>query len=131
MGRLWTKFNNLRFTPMKNNIRLDLDHHNKTRVEYFLNSVDEKLEQVPFDVQDLNRADNVIAAFKFIGKDRSISITVIFADSYFDANGIATENSFQKMPNTNWTVNGDILFVVESADDDVVSEMLSLFAGRE
>jgi hypothetical protein len=116
---------------MKNNISLDLDHRNKTRVEHFLNSVGEKLEQISFDARELNRADEIIAAFKFVGKDRSLSITVIFADSYFDASGIATANSFQKGPNTNSTVNGDILFVVESADEDTVNEMLSHFAGRE
>jgi hypothetical protein len=117
--------------PTKNNITLDLNHHNKTRVEYFLNSVDEKLEQIPFNPQDLTHAEDIIAGFKFKGTDVSILVTVIFARTYFHASEIETANSFRKLPNTGSTINGDILFVVESTDEDVVSNMLGHFAGRE
>jgi hypothetical protein len=116
---------------MKNTITLDVDHHNKTRVEYFLNAVDEELEQIPFDAHHWLHVDNIVAGFKFRGTARNTLITVIFATSYFHANDIGTANSLQKIPNTKWTVNGDILFVVESVDEDIVSDILSLFAGRE
>lgn len=115
----------------KNNITLDLNHYDTQRVEYFLNSVDAKLEQVLFDVQDLSHDDDIIAGFKFKDMDTSLSITVIFATSYSHANDIATANSFRTIPNTNCTINGSILFVVESVDKDAVSDILSLFAGRE
>jgi hypothetical protein len=116
---------------MKNNITLNINHSEKTRVEHFLNNVDGKLEQIPFDVRGLSHADDITAGFKFKGIDHSIFITVIFAMSYFHANDIATANSFHKKPNTNCTINGAILFVVESTDERVVSEILSLFAGKE
>jgi hypothetical protein len=116
---------------MKNNITLNLNHSEKTRVEYFLNSVDAQLEQIPFDVRDLSHADDIIAGFKFKGTDGSMFITVIFATSYFHANDIATANSFHKKPHTNCTINGAILFVVESTDERAVSQILSLFAGKE
>ena len=34
-------------------------------------------------------------------------------------------------PDINWTINGSILFGVDSVDDDTSSQMLSFFAGRE
>src|SRR5688572_6119304 len=117
--------------PAKNNITLELDHHDKKRIEYFLNNVDEKLEQIPFDVRNLNHADDIIAGFKFKGIDLPISVTVIVATSYSHADEIATANSFYKIPNTRCTINGYLLFVVESTDESAVSNMLSFFAGRE
>jgi hypothetical protein len=115
---------------MKNNITLDITHSEKKRVEYFLNSVGGDLEQMPFDAQELNHADDIIAGFNFKVKDQSAIITVIFATSYFHADDIRTANSLTK-PNLKWTINGDILFGVESLDKRVSSEMLSLFAGKE
>jgi hypothetical protein len=115
---------------MKNNIALDINHSEKKRVEYFLNSVDGDLEQMPFDAPALSGVDDIIAGFKFKVKDQSTFITVIFATSYFHANDIRTANSLTK-PNMRWTINGDILFGVESIDKEASSEMLSLFAGKE
>ena len=116
---------------MKNNIKLHLNHSNTSQVENFLNIVDERLEQIPFDAKEWSGTDNIIAGYKFRGIDHAITITVIFATSYFDANEIGTVNSLAKIPNTNWTVNGSVLYVVESTDEDAVSEMLSHFSGRE
>lgn len=117
--------------PMKNTITLDLNHSEKTRIEYFLNSVDGELEQIPFNVKPLQQLEEVIAGFKFKEKGKPTFITVIFATSYFNASAIATANSFHKMPGRNYTINGDILFVVESADEDELSQLLGLFAGKE
>jgi|SRR5688572_2245451 hypothetical protein len=116
---------------MKNKIILDLNHHDKTRAEYFLNSVDATLEQIPFDVKGLHHAGDSISGFKFKEKDQSTFVTVIFATSYFHANEIATANSLYKAPNTRCTINGDLLFIVESSDEESIANMLSLFAGRE
>jgi len=115
---------------MKNSISLDIDHSEKVRVEYFLNNVRENLEQIPFDSQELSTADDIIAGFKFKEKGQSTFVTVIFATSYFHANEILKDNAHAK-PDLKWTINGDILFGVESADEDVSSEMLGFFAGRE
>jgi hypothetical protein len=55
---------------------------------------------------------------------------VIFANSYFHASEISAANSRTK-PTLKWTINGTILFGVESTDKDTASEMLGVFAGRE
>ena len=115
---------------MKNNISLDVNHSEKTRVEYFLNNVDGNLEQIPFDGRELSLVDDIIAGFKFKEKDQSTFIIVIFARSYFHANDISTANSLTK-PGIKWTINGDILFGVESIDERASSQMLSFFAGKE
>jgi hypothetical protein len=115
---------------MKNSITLDVDHYDKERVEYFLNSVEETLEQIPLDAQELNHMRDIIAAFKFKVKSRPIFVIVIFATSYFHAEEIRKANSVVK-PATDWTINGSILFGVESEDKDMSDDLLSLFAGRE
>lgn len=45
---------------MKNSIRLDLIHPDKSRVEHFLNDVDENLQQIPFDSQEVSDVDDII-----------------------------------------------------------------------
>ena len=115
---------------MKNTIRLDIIHPDKSRVEHFLNKVDEDLEQIPFDTGELNGVDDVIAAFKFRVKDQSAFVIVIFAASYSHATKIESANLATR-PGIKWTINGDILFGVESTDEDTSSGMLSFFAGRE
>lgn len=115
---------------MKNTIRLDIVHSEKSRVEHFLNNVNEDLEQIPFDAQELRGIDDIIAGFKFKVKGRSTFVIVIIATSYFHANEICKANSLTR-PNIKWTINGAILFGVESTDEDASSGMLSFFAGRE
>lgn len=116
---------------MRNTIKLELNHSEKTRVEYFLNSVNGELEQIPFNGKALQQGEDFVAGFKFKEKDKATFITVIFATSYFHAKEIATANSFHKIPGRNYTINGDILFVVESSDEDELSQLLGLFAGKE
>jgi len=115
---------------MKNTIRLDIIHSEKSRVEHFLNNVNENLEQIPFDGQELRGIDDIIAGFKFKVKGRSAFVVVIFAASYYHANKIEADNLATR-PNIKWTINGAILFGVESVDEHVSKEMLSFFAGRE
>ena len=115
---------------MKNNIRLDIIHPDKSRAEYFLNNVDEDLEQIPFDFRELSDADDIIAGFKFSMKDRSALVIVIFAESYSDATEIEAANLAART-NIRWTINGSIMFGIESDDDDLANEILSFFAGRE
>jgi hypothetical protein len=115
---------------MKNNILLDIEHSEKKRVEYFLNGVEEKLKQIPFDARELSRVDDIIAGFKFKGEGQSTFVIVIFAASYSHANKIEAANLATR-PNIKWTINGAILFGVESVDEHVSKEMLSFFAGRE
>lgn len=77
---------------MKNSIRLNMIHPEKTRVEYFFEYVDEELEQIPFESQELSHVDDIIAGFKFSVRGRSAFVIVIFAESYFDANKIEAAN---------------------------------------
>ena len=115
---------------MKNSIRLNISHPDKSRVEYFLNNVDEDLEQIPFDAGELSGVDDIIAGHKFSVKGRSAFVIVIFAASYSHATKIEAANLATR-PNMRWTINGAILFGVESVDEHISNEMLSFFAGRE
>ncbi len=115
---------------MKNTIRLDITHPDKSRVEYFLSKVDDELEPVPFDAGELSGADDIIAGFKFRLNGISAFVTVIFTDSYCDAAKIEAANLTTR-PEIRWTINGGILFGVESDDEEMVSGMLSWFAGKE
>lgn len=116
---------------MANKITLEVDHPNKTRFEYFLNSVDEKLEKDSLNWHILKDANKIVGGCKFKNSDQSLSITVIFADSYYDANKIGDVNSFPRLPHARWGVNGDVLYLVESTDEDKVDEILGIFAGKE
>ena len=115
---------------MLSNIHLDIIHPDKSRVENFLNNVDEDLQQIPFDPRELAGVDDIIAGFKFSVKDRSAFVVVIFAESYSHAIKIEAAN-LDTRPNIKWTINGTILFGVESVDEHVSKGMLSFFAGRE
>lgn len=115
---------------MKDSIRLDIVHPQKARVESFLNGVAENLEQVPFDPKELNGMHDAIAGYKFKVKDRATLVIVIFATSYEQANEIEAANLTHR-PNLRWTVNGALLFGVESEDEQASRHMLSFFAGRE
>ena len=118
-------------TRMTNNITLDVDHPNKKRMEYFLNSVDEKLENVSYNWRALKESDRVIGGYRFKNSEGSLTITVIFANSYMEANQIAEANSFPQLPHARWSLNGNLLYLVESKDEDKVSSILSHFAGKE
>ncbi|MDB5255943.1 MAG: hypothetical protein JWM14_638 [Chitinophagaceae bacterium] len=118
---------------MKNKITLSVDHNNAKRMEFFLNGVEDELKEVPFDWSNLKLADRMTAACQFISTASShpITISVFFCDSYSDANEIAKANAFPYQPQAKWSVNGDLLYIVESEDAEKVSEVLGLFAGKE
>ena len=117
---------------MKNNIELKLKDQSGKRMEFFLNHVDEPLEEVTFNWQGLHLADHIIAGHKFISTgEKPVTITALLCDSYWDANEIAKANSFPVLPTSKWSLNGNFLYVVESTDKSKVSVILSFFAGRE
>ena len=118
----------LQYILMKNNFNLDFQHPNANRVEHFLSQIDQPLQQIPFDGKDWKRSENIVAGFKFNAEKSSLMIIVIFASSYSDANEITGANAIAYK---NFTVNGDVLFVVVSADEAVQGEILGLFAGKE
>ena len=116
---------------MQNNVRLHIDHPNKVRMEYFLNRVKDKLNPVPFDWQDWKEASFVLGGFQFQNPDKTLTITVLFTDSYAKANDIAKANVLLRLPHAKWSVNGDLLYFVESKDENKVSTILGFFAGEE
>ena len=95
-----------------------------------MNNVEEELEQIPFDDWELSGVDDTIAKFKFSVKGKTAFVIVIFASSYSVAIRIEAANLAMR-PNIKWTINGAVLFGVESDDEDIANEMLSFFAGRE
>ena len=118
---------------MKNKLSLTVDHNNAKRMEFFLNKVKDELKEVSFDWKHLKRADQLTDALQFVSTSSAhpITIRVFFCDSYSAANEIAKANSFPYQPRAKWSLNGDLLYIVESEDEDKVSEILGLFAGEE
>ena len=115
-----------------NTINIQIDHPNAKRMEHFLNHVKERLEEIPFVWKSLQGSERMSGACKFMSAGEApVTITVLFCDSYQDANKIANVNAFPITPHAKWGVNGDLLYVVESNDQDKVSAILGLFAGEE
>jgi hypothetical protein len=117
---------------MKNDIRLNSKHHNTKRMEFFLNGVQEQLIEVTYDWRSLQLADRIEDGYKFTSlHDHPVTITALLCNSYQDGNEIARVNAFPLLPNAKWSINGDLLYIVESTDKEKVSDILSFFAGKE
>ncbi len=114
-----------------NDITLDVEDSSKDRMEYFLNSLNEKLEPTPYDWQSLKESNRIVAGYRFQDKDKTLTISLFFLDSYHDATEVASANGFQLLPNARWSQNGSVMYLVECADAEKVSDILSHFAGRE
>jgi hypothetical protein len=110
-------------------IQVNTHHSEKDRVETFLNALNEKLEQLPFDWESLKESNRIDDAVKFTNHNNSLVITVILVKDYWDADRIAKAN-FMKTTII-WGQNGAIMYVVESTDEDLVSKVVGTFAGKE
>ena len=110
-------------------IQLNSSHPEKNRVEALLRALSEPLEQIPFTRSSLKESGRIDDAVRLVNPDGSLTIIIIFIKDYSDATPIATANfAIDKM---RWGQNGSIMYVVESADDARVSEVVSMFAGKE
>ena len=118
---------------MENKIILSIQHNNATRMAYFLNRVEADLVEAPFEWRSWKKSDCICDGCRFISTDaqQTVKITIVFCDSYHEANTIAKENKLPYLPTAKWSVNGDVLYLVESEDAGKVSEILGLFAGEE
>lgn len=118
---------------MKNNIKISIEHNNAKRMEYFLNQVEEELSEVHFDWSNWENSKQIHNACKFVSvhSKEPVTICVLFCDSYYDANQIGKANELPCLPTAKWSVNGDVLYFVESNDAEKVSDILGLFAGEE
>lgn len=115
-------------------ITLDrINHNNASRMEFFLNSLQEELTEVPFDWKSLKLSDLITDACKFTSasNNNSLTITAFFCNSYFEANDIAKANAFPTTEKARWSVNGDLLYIVECDDEQRVVDVLGVFAGEE
>ncbi len=117
---------------MKNKINLTSNHPDVRRAEYFLNSLEEELREVPFQWNALQRSDYIVDGFRFVSDTGiPVTVTVLLCYSYFEANKIGEVNGFSLLPTTKWGVNGDILYYVESGNMDSVDIVCGIFAGEE
>jgi hypothetical protein len=116
-------------TKQNMSIQLNTNHSEKDRVEAFLNALNEKLEQLPFNWESLEESGRIEDAVKLTNHNKSLIITVIFVKDYWDANLVAKANFIKD--SIRWGQNGSIMFVVESSDQDKISEVLGVFAGKE
>lgn len=118
---------------MKNQVKLSIVHNNATRMEYFLNRVEESLIEAPFEWSNWKKADQIYGGFKFVSTDSKepVTICILFCGSYQDANEIGNANGLPFTPTAKWSINGDVMYFVESENSDKVDSILSLFAGEE
>ena len=65
---------------------------------------------------------------KLANTNKSLIITVIYLNSYDDANLIAKVNFTKEI---RWGQNGLIMYLVESTDKDEIANVMGVFAGRE
>lgn len=120
-------------TCMKNKITLSIPHNNATRMSYFLNAVEDELIEIPFNWKNWDLADRIIGGCQFISASalHPLSISLLFCNSYSDANEIGKVNALSHLPQGKWSVNGDVLFFVACDDKYKENDVLSLFAGEE
>lgn len=118
---------------MENTINLSIIHNNAKRMEFFLNRVDDELIAVPFEWRSWKKSDCINDGCKFVSvhADRPVTISILFCNSYHEANEIAKANTLPYVPTANWSVNGDVMYLVECEDAEKVSSILGLFAGEE
>ena len=115
-------------------ITLDhIDHHDTKRMEYFLNALDEELRESPFDWKEMEMAERLSGACRFVSTASKVpfTITIFFCDSYAEALDIAKANFLPNTPKATWSVNGSLMYLVESDDEERLGDILSIFAGRE
>ncbi|GAL85979.1 hypothetical protein MYP_3208 [Sporocytophaga myxococcoides] len=112
-----------------NRTTLNINHPDKVRAEAFLNSLNEELEVVSFDWKSLKQSTRIVDAAKLSNNDKTLTITIIFTESYGDADHIINANFIKG--SVRWGNNGSLMYLVESSDSDKVNSILSIFAGEE
>lgn len=118
----------------KTKISLDhIDHYDTSRMEFFLNALDEELTETPFEWRELKMADRMSGVCKFISTTNQIplTITVFFCSSYAEATEIAKANLLPSTSVAKWGINGSLMYLVETEDSERLGEILGFFAGRE
>jgi hypothetical protein len=103
----------------------------QTRARAFLNKLKENLKPIPFDRRTWKETGRIFDAEKMATPDKSLTVTLIYLNSYEDADVVAKANKLPSKPTARWSVNGPLMYLVESADADRVSHVLGVFSGEE
>ena len=125
-------FSQQKDSTMKNDIHLNIDYDGVSRMEAFLHQIKEPLRIVDFKWDQLELKEYIGAATKVVSSsDKPLTISIFFCTSYHEANEMAKANHFPYTPLAKWSVNGSLLYIVACEDSEKVSDILSLFAGKE
>lgn len=116
---------------MPNKIRLDINHGDNARMETFLEMLNEELERVSFDWKSLRQSESIVDAVKLTSIDHSLTITLFFLESYSAGDVLARANGLPFEETARWSMNGAVMYLVESPDPNKVDDVLGLFAGQE
>jgi len=109
-----------------------IDHEGTRRIEAFLKELAEPLYEIPFQWKYLQLSQHIIGACQLQSKEKNrLTVSIFFCEGYFMASDIAKANDFPIHPTARWSQNGGILYIVESADPEKVSNVLGVFAGKE
>lgn len=101
-------------------------------MKFFLNHVEGHLVEVPFNWHSWHLSDCITRGYKFTSDgNKPVTITALLCDSYRGAIEVAKVNSLPYLPTARWSLSGELLYVVESEDEKKVSDILSIFAGKE
>src|SRR5688572_29884682 len=108
-------------------LQLNIDHSEKSRAEVFLRSLHEKFETLPFDWKSLKESRRIVDAVKVTNTNKTLVITILFLNTFSDADLIANANAIKKT--VRWGCNGSLMYLVESADLEKGDQVLGTFAG--
>ncbi len=100
-------------------------------MESFLGQLNEQLEVIPFDWKSWQQSEIIVDAIRLATIGKSLIITILFLESYNDADVVAKANALPSEDTARWSVNGSVMYLVEAPDGNKVSEVLSVFAGKE
>ena len=116
---------------MASKIELNVKHNDKTRAEYFIQALNEDFELLLLDWKSWRESERVVDAVKMTNTDKSLTITLLFLEDYYDADIVAKANKLPMSDTARWSNNGSLMFLVESPDPSKVDNALSIFAGKE
>lgn len=121
----------LESNTMATKIELNVKHNDKTRAEYFIQALNENFELLPLDWKSWKESERIVDAVKLTNTNKSLTITLLFLEDYYDADIIAKANKLPMSDTARWSSNGSLMFLVESSDPSKVDNALSTFAGKE
>jgi hypothetical protein len=113
---------------MANNITTDFHHSETKRIAYFLNNIEDTLQEVPLDWSHWKMPEAIVAGWRYTSTNAQhpLTVTVLLCTSYQAAQQMTSLNSHIR-----WGQNGNITFSAESDDQRKADTVMGLFAGEE